>query len=199
LLAVPQANGYSRRQHRIGFYLRVPKLIQRRFFMATAKKQARGQAKNDAVQLLIADHKKVQKLFKDFEKLKEDGGAKEKSSVVQQICMELRIHTTVEEEIFYPAVRESIGDDDLMDEADVEHEGAKSLVAQLEAMKPGDDHYDAKVTVLGEQIDHHVEEEQDEMFPKAKRAKVNLEELGERIMRRKQELQANPRLLSARS
>lgn len=165
--------------------------------MAKARKQARKQSKNDAVKLLTADHAKVKKLFKQFEKLG-DGSTSEKSAVVQQICMELTVHAKVEEEIFYPAVRESIEDEDLMDEADVEHAGAKSLIAQLVVMKPGDDHYDAKVTVLGEYIDHHVKEEQDEMFPKAKRAKVDLVELGERMARRKEELQADPRLLSAR-
>jgi len=166
--------------------------------MAQRKKRTNGASKNDAVKLLTADHTKVKKLFKDFEKLKEaEGGAKQKSALVQQICMELMIHTTVEEEIFYPALRESIDDEDLMDEADVEHAGAKSLIAELAGMKPGDDHYDAKVTVLGQYIDHHVKEEHDEMFPKARRAKVDLAELGGRILQRKEELQANPRLLSA--
>lgn len=145
----------------------------------------------DAVKLLTEDHKKVTRLFKEFEKLKEDGSAKEKSAIVQQICAELTVHATVEEEIFYPAVRESIDDiEDLVDEADVEHASAKSLIAELEAMKPGDDHYDAKVTVLGEYIDHHVQEEQDEMFPKAKKAKLDMAQLGERILQRKQELQS---------
>ena len=160
---------------------------------------AKAQSRIDAVTLLTADHKKVKKLFQDFEKLKDgDGSTNEKSAIVQEICMELTVHTKVEEEIFYPAVRESIDDDDLMDEADVEHAGAKSLITELEAMKPGDDHYDAKVTVLGEYIDHHVKEEHEEMFPKAKKAKVDMAQLGERIMRRKEELQANPKLLSDR-
>ncbi len=165
--------------------------------MAHAKQQAKAQPRIDAVTLLIADHKKVKKLFQDFEKLKDgDGGTREKSAIVQEICMELTVHTKVEEEIFYPVVRESIDDDDLMDEADVEHAGAKSLITELEAMQPGDDHYDAKVTVLGEYIDHHVKEEHEEMFPKARKAKVDMAQLGERIMRRKEELQANPKLLS---
>lgn len=167
--------------------------------MVQTKQQPKPQSRIDAVTLLIADHKKVKKLFKDFEKLKDgEGSTKEKSAIVQEICMELTVHTTVEEEIFYPAVRESIGDDDLMDEADVEHAGAKFLITELEVMKPGDDHYDAKVTVLGEYIDHHVKEEHEEMFPKARKAKVDMAQLGERIMRRKEELQANPDLLAAR-
>ncbi len=167
--------------------------------MAKARKQAQKQSGNDAVKLLTADHAKVKKLFKAFEKLTNgDGSSREKSDLVQQICAELTVHATVEEEIFYPALREAIDEEDLMDEADVEHASAKSLIAQLVGMKPGDDHYDAKVTVLGEYIDHHVKEEQDEMFPKAKKAKVDLAELGERILQRKEELAANPRLPSAR-
>ena len=157
----------------------------------TKRKQAGGSLANqDAVQLLTEDHKKVKKLFKDFERIKsQDGAAEEKSALVQQICMELTIHTKVEEEIFYPVVRESIDEEDLMDEADVEHAGAKALIQQLEDMKPEDDHYDAKVKVLGEYIDHHVKEEHEEMFPKAKKARVDMVELGARIAERKAELQ----------
>jgi hypothetical protein len=95
----------------------------------------------------------------------------------------------VEEEIFYPAVRAVIDDDDLMDEADVEHTEAKELIAQLEGMEPGDDHYDAKVLVLGENIDHHVQEEQNEMFPKVRKAKIDTAALGAQILQRKQERQ----------
>ena len=156
-----------------------------------SKPQVGSPAKRDAVKLLVDDHKKVKKLFKDFARIEDgEGAAQEKAAVVQKICMELTIHTTVEEDIFYPAVRESIDEEDLMDEADVEHAGAKILITQLEGMKPGDDHYDAMVTVLGEYIDHHVKEEQEEMFPKAKRARVDMMELGERITQRKLELQA---------
>jgi iron-sulfur cluster repair protein YtfE (RIC family) len=157
----------------------------------TKRKQPGGSpAITDAVQLLTDDHKKVKKLFKDFERIKDqDGAAEEKSALVQQICMELTIHTKVEEEIFYPVVRESMDEEALMDEADVEHAGAKALIQQLEDMKPEDDHYDAKVTVLGEYIDHHVKEEHEEMFPKAKKAKVDMIELGARIAERKAELQ----------
>lgn len=158
--------------------------------MTKRKQPGASQAKTDAVQLLMDDHKKVKKLFKEFERLKDqDGAANEKSALVQQICTELTIHTKVEEEIFYPVVRESIDEEDLMDEADVEHAGAKALIQQLEDMKPEDDHYDAKVTVLGEYIDHHVKEEHEEMFPKAKKAKVDMVELGARIVERKAELQ----------
>src|SRR6185503_11486874 len=116
--------------------------------MATKKRNTRSASKTDAVKLLTADHAKVKKLFRQFEKLKEDGDAREKSALVEEICAELIVHTTVEEEIFYPAVREAIDDEGLVDEADVEHESAKTLIAQLSRMRPGEDHYDARVTVL---------------------------------------------------
>lgn len=144
----------------------------------------------DAISILTSDHKKVKKMFLDFDKLmKSSNKNAEKGTLVQKICVELIIHTQIEEEIFYPAVRAAIDDNDLMDEADVEHAGAKELIGQLVDMDPDDDHYDAKVTVLGENIDHHVKEEQDEMFPKAKKAKLDLDALGAKMLRRKQELQ----------
>jgi hypothetical protein len=165
--------------------------------MSQAKPAAKSTKEVDAITLLTDDHKKVKKLFKDFEKLKQDeGSAKDKAALVNEICIELSVHAKVEEEIFYPAVREAIDDEDLMDEADVEHAGAKDLIAQLQSMKPGDDLYDAKVTVLGEYIDHHVKEEQEEMFAKAKKAKVDTAELGEQIAARKEELLADPSLLT---
>jgi hemerythrin superfamily protein len=142
----------------------------------------------DAIALLMADHKKVKKLFSDFDKLKEEGSDEDKAAIVDQICSELKIHTELEEEIFYPAVRKAIDDSDLMDEALVEHAGAKDLIAQLEDASPEDDLYDAKVTVLGEQIDHHVKEEEGDMFPKAKKAKVDTEALGATMLKRKMAL-----------
>jgi hemerythrin superfamily protein len=145
----------------------------------------------DAIAALIADHRKVKDLFEQFEKAKDQENADdEKAGLVKQICTELTIHTTIEEEIFYPAAREQIEDEDLMDEALVEHAGAKDLIAQLEEMDPEDDLYDAKVTVLGEQIDHHVKEEEGNMFPKAKKANVDTEALGGKMARRKAELKA---------
>jgi hemerythrin superfamily protein len=153
----------------------------------TSKKSERSQSQ-DAIELLIADHKKVKKLFADFKKLKEDGSDEDKAAIVEKICQELTIHTELEEEFFYPAVRKAIKDADLMDEALVEHAGAKELIAQLEGASVDDDLYDAKVTVLGEQIDHHVEEEEGEMFPKAKKAKIDTQALGAELMNRKAEL-----------
>jgi hemerythrin superfamily protein len=141
---------------------------------------------NDAIAMLAADHKKVKAMFKEFKSLKE-GTAEEKAALVKEICDALTVHAAIEEEIFYPAVRAAIEDGDLMDEALVEHAGAKEIIAQLRQMDPDDDLYDAKVTVLGEQIDHHVEEEEGEMFPKAKKAKVDTKELGTELAARKQE------------
>jgi hemerythrin superfamily protein len=154
--------------------------------MHTETEQSSGRLlAQDAIAMLMADHKKVKKLFADFDKLKDGGSDEDKASIVDQICNELKIHTELEEEIFYPAVRKAIDDEDLMDEALVEHAGAKELIAQLEDASPEDDLYDAKVTVLGEQIDHHVKEEEGDMFPKAKKAKVDTEALGATMLKRK--------------
>lgn len=159
--------------------------------MASTKSDATGT--KDAIAALIADHRKVKVLFKQFEELKdEDGGKDKKESLVLQICAELTIHATLEEEIFYPAVRAKakIEDEGLMDEALVEHAGAKELVAQLQEMSPDAALYDAKVTVLGEQIDHHVKEEEGEMFPQARKAEVDTAELAAQMAQRRTELKA---------
>jgi hemerythrin superfamily protein len=157
--------------------------------MATRTKKPSTESKaQDAIAMLIADHKKVKALFSQFKKLRDNGASNEKSAIVEQICTELKIHATIEEEIFYPAVRAAIDDSDLMDEALVEHAGAKELIAQLEDVNPTEELYDAKVTVLGEQIDHHVEEEEGDMFPKAKKSKLDTSALGEKMLARKMEL-----------
>ncbi len=142
----------------------------------------------DALQLLKDDHHEVKALFKKFEELS-DHSKVSKKNLADQICDALTVHTMLEEEIFYPAVREAIEDDDLMDEAVVEHASAKELIAQIAAMDPDDELYDAKVKVLSEQIDHHVEEEEGEMFPKVRRSKLNLADLGQCMQARKAELQ----------
>lgn len=147
----------------------------------------RKSTKTDALAMLKADHDKVKKMFKDFEKL-EANESEEKAQLVRQACAELKIHTQLENEIVYPAVREAIEDDGLMDEALVEHQAAEELISQLEQMEPGDEMYDAKFTVLGEYVNHHIAEEQKEMFPKAKKAGIDLAGLGEQMMARKQEL-----------
>src|ERR1700729_2771115 len=165
--------------------------------MHTETKQSTGRIQaQDAIAMLTADHKKVKKLFADFEKLKDAGSDEDKASIVDQICNELKIHTELEEEIFYPAVRKAIDDGDLMDEALVEHAGAKDLIAQLEDASPEDDLYDAKVTVLGEQINHHVKEEEGDMFVKAKKAKLDTAELGAEMGARREKLMADMGLVA---
>lgn len=159
--------------------------------MKATSKSSNNDKTQDAIALLTADHKTVQKLFKDYEKLTEaDADDEEKAALAKQICMELTIHAQIEEELFYPAAREALEETDLLDEAEVEHASAKDLIAQLSTMSPEDELYDAKVTVLGEYINHHVKEEQDEMFPQVKKAKLDTASLGAELLERKQQLQA---------
>jgi hypothetical protein len=140
----------------------------------------------DAIALLKADHRKVEELFEKYE-----SSRSKKADIAQQICLELTIHTMVEEEIFYPACRGEVEGDNL-DEAQVEHDGAKVLIAELEEGSPDDDYYDAKVKVLSEEIKHHVKEEEKRggIFSQLKDTNADLKELGERIAARKEELKA---------
>ena len=147
-------------------------------------------SRTDAIALLTADHKRVKKMFKTFDKMKENGAAADKQALAQQICEELTLHTELEEQIFYPATRKTLNDADLLDEAEVEHASAKDLIAQIKAGDPSDPKWAAKVTVLGEYIDHHVEEEENEMFPKCRKAKMDLESLGREMATMKQSRQA---------
>jgi hemerythrin-like domain-containing protein len=158
-----------------------------------AKKTESGM--NDAVEMLTDDHKKVKKMFKDFEKLTQSDKStkREKAELAKMICQELKVHTSIEEEIFYPAAREAIDASDILDEAEVEHNSAKSLISQIESCEPSDDHYDAMVTVLGEYVNHHIEEEEKEMFPKVKKSKLDLSSLGDEMMTRKEELMNQPK------
>ena len=141
----------------------------------------------NAIQLLTADHRTVESLFEQFEEASGDG---RKEKLARQICLELKVHATLEEEIFYPALRGKIDDGDL-DEAYVEHDGAKVLINEIEAGSPDDQFYDAKVKVLKEEIEHHVKEEEkqaDNLFSQARKTDVDLDALGEQMMLRKQEL-----------
>ena len=143
----------------------------------------------DAVALLKEDHRKVEDLFAKFEKA---GGDRRKKEIAEQICVELSIHAMIEEEIFYPACEGKI-EEDLIKEAYVEHDGAKVLINEIVEGGPDEEFYEAKVTVLKEQIEHHVKEEekqQDNMFQQARAADVDLEALGEQMLARKQELKA---------
>lgn len=164
--------------------------------MSTASKHATasgGSNKNDAITLLKSDHDAVKDLFKKFDKLMDDkAGTKQKEEIARRACSELRIHAQLEEEIFYPAVRAAIDNNDLMDEAEVEHEAVHALIVQIETMDPDDDLYDAKVVVLGEEVEHHIQEEEGEMFPLIKKSKLDTLDLGMRMFARKMELMDKP-------
>jgi iron-sulfur cluster repair protein YtfE (RIC family) len=146
----------------------------------------------DAVALLKQDHDEVKAMFKQYDELG-DRAFVAKQKLAEKICLELTKHAMAEEEIFYPAMRAEGEDaEDLVDEATVEHASAKELIAQIHGMDPHDDLYDAKVKVLGEYINHHVQEEENEMFPKAKDAGVDLMALGQQIQARKDEIDEIP-------
>lgn len=152
-------------------------------------RRARSKTAPDAIAMLRADHARVSEMFERFEKAK---GSEKKAKLVESICAELKLHARLEEKIFYPEVRRAIGQDDLMDEATVEHQSVKDLIKQLEAMAPDDELYDAKVTVLGEYVKHHVKEEQTEMFPKVKKSELDLKALGARMTEEKKRLAGGP-------
>ncbi|HTI67500.1 MAG TPA: hemerythrin domain-containing protein [Caulobacteraceae bacterium] len=144
-------------------------------------------AKPDAIALLKADHRKVEQLFASFEAAKGDG---KKRALAEQICMELTVHTQIEEDVFYPACEGKV-EEDLLDEAYVEHDGAKVLIAEIEAGGPDEKFYDAKVKVLSEMIEHHVEEEEkrvEGMFAQARKAGLDMDALGQQMADEKQRL-----------
>ena len=157
---------------------------------ATKTKRTRRTGRRDplAITLLKKDHREVESWFDEYEQLDEDD---EKLALFSQIALALKVHTQIEEEIFYPAERGDV-EDDLLDEAYVEHAGAKKLIAEIEGMKPGEEFYDAKVKVLGEYIKHHVKEEEQPggVFAQAKKGDEDLDAMGERIKARKEELMA---------
>lgn len=155
-------------------------VIQKTFTKPSAPTKAQ-----DATALLRADHKLVSGLFEDYQKASTKSM---KKKLVNQICLELSVHAQVEEEIFYPAVKQALKDHEMVPEATVEHATLKSLIAQVEGVEPDGEMYDAKVKVLCEYVEHHVKEEQDEMFPKAKASKLDMMALGEQIATRKKEL-----------
>jgi hemerythrin superfamily protein len=139
----------------------------------------------DALRMLRDDHDAVKKLFEQFSSSNSDA---KKAELSRKICHELKVHTQLEEEIFYPAAREAIDDSDVMDEAVVEHGSAKELIEAIEAMEPGEELFDAKVTVLGEWVNHHIREEQNEMFPLVRKSNLDLRELADTMRARKKEL-----------
>ena len=151
----------------------------------TAAPNKPAAAPKDAVALLKADHVAVSQLFAEYEKTR---SATHKKALVAQICTALSVHAQIEEEIFYPAVKAALKDKLLVPEATVEHAGVKDLIAQLKGLEPDGELYDAKVKVLSEYVKHHVKEEQNEMFPKAKASSLDMAELGARMAARKDDL-----------
>lgn len=139
----------------------------------------------DAIAMLREDHKKVVALFEAYERAR---SVSVKRRLVDTICQELTVHTTLEEEVFYPAFKAALKDKELVPEARVEHASVKSLIEQVQGKEPDGEDFDAKVKVMGEFVKHHVKEEQNQMFPKARNAKLDLVELGERMAQRKLEL-----------
>ena len=147
--------------------------------------------KQDAVDLLQDDHRDVKGLFATFKSLcQRDSAQVEKAAVAGAICMSLSIHAQLEDELFYPAMREATGDDDVLDEAEVEHLGAKDQIARISAMKPGDSLFDARVSVLCAIVERHLKAEEGEIFPVARASSIDLLELGARMQARKSALLA---------
>ena len=164
--------------------------------MTTTKRAA-----PDACSLLDADHRKVKKMFGEYETLtrsKAASAGQKRRELANEICLELTVHAQIEEQIFYPALRQAIKSTDLLDEAKVEHATVKDLIAQLESASGVDEMFDAKVKVLGEYIDHHVKEERNEIFPKARSTRgLDLVALRDELAARKEELLAEHSQLAA--
>lgn len=150
-----------------------------------AKKNHKAAEPREATAMLRADHKLVSELFEEFESTRSSA---KKKALAAQICKELTIHAQIEEEIFYPAVKKALKDKELVPEAVVEHATLKNLIAEIEGVKADDEMWEAKVKVLGEYVKHHVKEEQNEMFPKAKSSNLDMAELCARMLQRKEEL-----------
>ena len=168
--------------------------------MAKAKQSnERGEAANtdgretpDILSLLASDHAEVRAAFEEYEQLGEGGGKTgERQELAQRICRMLTVHATIEEEFFYPAARQAGVDPDLLDEANVEHASAKTLIAEIEGAGPDERLYDAKLKVLGEYVDHHVQEEEGELFPQVRRARMDLYEIVMPMATRRAELMQN--------
>jgi hemerythrin superfamily protein len=147
---------------------------------------ARGK---DAVMLLEADHRHVEELFRQFEKAKDES---QKHQLADKIFLQLRIHTQIEEEIFYPASREFLKDDEVVDKSIAEHQSIKAMIKQIKGMAPSDGSFEAKVSVLKETIEQHVKEEEEELFPQVRKTDMDLKEIGQQLMTRKEELMAEP-------
>lgn len=162
--------------------------------MNAASKQHRpsnGDSAPDAITMLTAEHGKIKISFRQFEKLPDkESNAQMKQALVQNVCNALRIHMEIEEDIFYPAVQLAVDDDDLMDDAEHEHSAIKALIDEIDVMRLEDDHFDATVIALAEQVARHFKEEETEMFPMARETTMDLQALGAKMLERKLELMA---------
>jgi len=166
----------------------------RRRNAAPAARRRNGAARSDAIALLKAHHREVEDMFEKFEKAR---GNDRKQSLATNICSALRMHAQIEEEIFYPAFYAATREEDLHHEAIIEHDGVKRLIAEIESSGPGDEYFDARVSVLSEMVKHHVREEESRqgLFGKARSSDMDLAEIGERLAERKSQLESEPGLL----
>ena len=163
---------------------------------AAGRNSSRSQSSNrntqgafpSALELLEQDHREVEEWFDEYNELKEEDNRK--GALAEKICLALKVHAQIEEEIFYPQAREATKDNDLIDEAAVEHATVKHLIVEIEGMEVGEELYDAKIRVLGEMVKHHIKEEEEELFPELVPTKMDLDAVGKELAKRKEELMA---------
>ncbi len=153
--------------------------------------------KHNAVELLKADHREAEKLFEQFESIKDSGNEEEKREIIRKVCAALLIHMQIEEAIFYPAARDALDEEELIDEAEVEYKGAKDLIRQLGETNGDIAMFDARAKVLSEQIRHHIREEENKLFPKLQRSPADLTDLGKRLLKEKRKLEQSHSMASA--
>jgi hemerythrin superfamily protein len=163
---------------------------------AAGRNSSRSQSSNrntqdafpSTLELLEQDHREVEEWFDEYNELKEEDNRK--GALAEKICLALKVHAQIEEEIFYPRAREATKDNDLIDEATVEHATVKHLIVEIEGMEVGEELYDAKIRVLGEMVKHHIKEEEEELFPELVPTKMDLDAVGKELAKRKEELMA---------
>ncbi|TMJ60896.1 MAG: hemerythrin domain-containing protein [Alphaproteobacteria bacterium] len=154
---------------------------------SASRNKERQQAARNAFDVLEEDHREVEEWFDEYDELK-DSDEGRKGELAEKICLALKVHAQIEEEIFYPRAREATKDDDLLDEAIVEHATVKNMIAEIEEMDVGEELYDAKIRVLGEMVKRHIREEEEELFPELQSAKMDLDAVGKELAERKEEL-----------
>ena len=160
---------------------------ERKSTRAQTANRKKDQQQVNAFDLLEQDHREVEEWFDEYDELK-NNHENRKAELAEKICLALKVHAQLEEEIFYPRAREATKDDDLIDESLVEHATVKNLISEIEEMEAGEELYDAKIRVLGEMVKHHIREEEEELFPELQSAKMDLDELGKELAQHKEEL-----------